>query len=1097
MNSPKFSIIVLVSFVVAAFTASGAQAQSVPVGKGSYATSLASGQTGPQYANGQPAVPKITSGFSKPVQTTDFWSSLLFPFFGDLHSNVMYAHPLALKAGAGGLTLGYTPTPVTGSNEYVFPYQPQLTAGVSGLTATLTLTDDYGDWTVRALWENGGRSMKATFGHGLPFVFFEVSGGNATLTFESAPTIWSNQNGVLGLTFAGRHYGVFAPAGASWSGSNVLQSSLNGKTFYSVAILPDNTLATLEFYRKRAYAFVRDAKVSWQYNEQTALLESTFDYETELMESGNGNLNETLSALYRHQWLYTPDTLTSYTYNSPRGTMKVFSGNRFTTRVVFTGVLPGLPDEGSYNRADLLAQVKSAATRSIPNGPTYENGKEIGRFAYLLSIADQLGAVTERNFFVSEIKRRVEAWLTAGGTEQYVYNAQWDVLTGYPSGYGADQQINDHHFHHGYTIIGAALVAQYDSAWASQENWGGMVNLLIKDAANWERTDTRFPFLRSHDAYAGHSWAAGHGDFGDGNNQESSSESMNFSSAVALWGMNTSQKDIRDLGIFLHATERTAIEEYWFDVHDAVFPSAFNPKALGIVWGNKGVHSTWFGGDPEFIHGINFLPMQGGSLYLGRHPEYVRANFNEIVSERGGLPNKWKDVLWMFLSLGDPAKAFGLLLSDPNYEPFDGESRAHALHWIGNLKRVGPVDTSVTASVPSYAVFKDAGGFKTYTAYNPERTAESVQFSDGFSFEVAPRSQKSQRTGTSDDKTPVPLLITDKTSGKAPLTVKFEGGKSFDPNGEPLSYAWNFGNGVLGSSADTSITFTVPGAFNVKLTVRNSSGFSASDSTVVTVNGSGTPYGGTALTVPAVILAERYDAGGEGLAYHDVDPNNIGQAFRPSEGVDIENSGSGFNVYWLVAGEWLEYTINVPESGLYDLIPQVSTVPGFGYFHLSVNNTDVSGRRDVTSTGGWQTWRDIPVTNVQLEAGVQILRMDIGSDSDKSGWLFSLNSIEVKKSGGVANEEPALGIPDFALAQNYPNPFNPVTQIGFSLQKAGHTKITLYNVMGQAVMQPVNGFLGAGAHSLSIDATNLASGIYLYRLESGGRVLSRRMVLLK
>ena len=94
--------------------------------------------------------------------------------------------------------------------------------------------------------------------------------------------------------------------------------------------------------------------------------------------------------------------------------------------------------------------------------------------------------------------------------------------------------------------MAAATVAQYDPAWASPSQWGGMVDLLIADANNWDRTDTRFPFLRSHDAYTGHSWAAGHGDFGDGNNQESSSESMNFATAAILWGEATGQTD-RDL----------------------------------------------------------------------------------------------------------------------------------------------------------------------------------------------------------------------------------------------------------------------------------------------------------------------------------------------------------------------------------------------------------------------------------------------------------------------------------------------------------------------------------------------------------------------
>ena len=61
---------------------------------------------------------------------------------------------------------------------------------------------------------------------------------------------------------------------------------------------------------------------------------------------------------------------------------------------------------------------------------------------------------------------------------------------------------------------------------------------------------------------------------------------------MILWGSITHQKEIRDLGIFLHATERTEVEQYWFDVDEAVFPAAYPHVAIGMVWGGKGVHST-------------------------------------------------------------------------------------------------------------------------------------------------------------------------------------------------------------------------------------------------------------------------------------------------------------------------------------------------------------------------------------------------------------------------------------------------------------------------------------------------------------------------
>ncbi|MCG8373216.1 MAG: T9SS type A sorting domain-containing protein [Balneolales bacterium] len=741
-------------------TTTETSAQTVSIGNGSYSTTLPPGTVGPSTSAGEPASPKITESFDKPIVTNDFWSSLIFPFNGDPHSNYIYAHPLNFKAESYGLKIGYTPTHVLSGNDYLYPFSEDLMVGVAGLSATETVTKDYGDWTVTALWEDESASMEATIGHGLPYSFFTISGGNALVTSAQTPEVWHNENEVLGVTINGNHYGIFAPTGSSWSGTNVFESSLNGKDYFSVALLPDTTSATLEVFRERAYAFVTNTVVEWEYNEATAEVTTTYSYETFLMDSSGSNSSETLTALYRHQWLNTSEILTSYTYASPRGMLKLFQGNSFTTQMMFSGILPSLPDAGSYDRIQLLEFVQDVTDETLsPIASTYNSGKEMGRFAELVHIADQLGAVAERDYFLSELKIRLEDWLTVGNGQEYVYNSTWNSLTGYPSGFGADRELNDQHFHAGYAVKAAATVAQYDSAWAAQENWGGMVNLLIKNASNWDRDDTQFPFLRNHDVYAGHSWASGHADFEAGNNQESSSESMNFSAATFLWGEITNQEDIRDLGVFLYTTETAAIEQYWFDVDDEVFPSDYTKDALGLVWGNKGVYGTWFGSAPEFIHGINFLPVTSASVYLGRHPAYIIENYNLMVSELGGQPTQWKDVLWSFLALSDADLAISYYEGDPDYEPFDGESRARTYHWLYNLKEMGHFNTDVFADISTYAVFVNENDDTTYVAYNSGLAERLVTFSDGFEMMVPANSTNTHSTAIGESSltaAPVP-----------------------------------------------------------------------------------------------------------------------------------------------------------------------------------------------------------------------------------------------------------------------------------------------------------------------------------------------------
>ncbi|MGH1366072.1 MAG: T9SS type A sorting domain-containing protein [Calditrichia bacterium] len=85
----------------------------------------------------------------------------------------------------------------------------------------------------------------------------------------------------------------------------------------------------------------------------------------------------------------------------------------------------------------------------------------------------------------------------------------------------------------------------------------------------------------------------------------------------------------------------------------------------------------------------------------------------------------------------------------------------------------------------------------------------------------------------------------------------------------------------------------------------------------------------------------------------------------------------------------------------------------------------------------------------------------------------------------------------FTLAQNYPNPFNPSTAIHFSLQKTGSVKLTVFDLLGQSVATLVDSRKQVGDHAISFDASNLAGGIYFYRLTVGSESLTRKMILLK
>jgi Secretion system C-terminal sorting domain len=83
------------------------------------------------------------------------------------------------------------------------------------------------------------------------------------------------------------------------------------------------------------------------------------------------------------------------------------------------------------------------------------------------------------------------------------------------------------------------------------------------------------------------------------------------------------------------------------------------------------------------------------------------------------------------------------------------------------------------------------------------------------------------------------------------------------------------------------------------------------------------------------------------------------------------------------------------------------------------------------------------------------------------------------------------------LRQNYPNPFNPSTQISFDLDKSGFTTLIVYNLLGQKVATLLSEYLSAGTHIVNFNASNLTTGVYIYKLESNQHTAIKKMVLMR
>jgi len=164
------------------------------------------------------------------------------------------------------------------------------------------------------------------------------------------------------------------------------------------------------------------------------------------------------------------------------------------------------------------------------------------------------------------------------------------------------------------------------------------------------------------------------------------------------------------------------------------------------------------------------------------------------------------------------------------------------------------------------------------------------------------------------------------------------------------------------------------------------------------------PYLGTPWNIPGKIEAENYDAGGEGIAFHDLTPGNSGNAYR-TEDVDMEAStdvNGGYNVGWIDAGEWLEYTVNVTQAGSYRIDTRVASTSGGQTFHIELDGQTISGTITVPNTGAWQNWQTISLTTPALTTGQKVMRIVMESS------LFNINYINF--SPIVTNNPPVVSI---------------------------------------------------------------------------------------
>jgi len=268
--------------------------------------------------------------------------------------------------------------------------------------------------------------------------------------------------------------------------------------------------------------------------------------------------------------------------------------------------------------------------------------------------------------------------------------------------------------------------------------------------------------------------------------------------------------------------------------------------------------------------------------------------------------------------------------------------------------------------------------------------------------------------------------------------------------------------------------------------------------------------------IPGIIFASNYDYGKNSYAYkdslYDNTQGNGGPAWNNgwvyrNDGVDLERCNdlpsNGYNIGWTSTGEYLNYTINVQQSGVYRIELRVAANQPGGKILLRLDDVNIGSLIDVPFTGGWQSWQSVYVNDIQMDAGWhKFTAMFFFGGFNLNYFDFALISTDVAEKTEEYHE--------FALHQNYPNPFNPATRIKFSVpdskpHNGGFLQMVtlkIYDILGNEVAVLVNEEMEPGEYEIEFSASggdgfNLSAGIYFYEIHAGNYSSVKKMIYLK
>jgi beta-glucanase (GH16 family) len=296
---------------------------------------------------------------------------------------------------------------------------------------------------------------------------------------------------------------------------------------------------------------------------------------------------------------------------------------------------------------------------------------------------------------------------------------------------------------------------------------------------------------------------------------------------------------------------------------------------------------------------------------------------------------------------------------------------------------------------------------------------------------------------------------------------------------EGASYAWSLPDDAGFNGNTDSNTVSVNWGYTsgeLKVNITNVCGNDSALLPITAVIQEPYPETGSPHPIPGIIESVSYDSGGEGIAYHDTEPENLGTGSRQDEGVDTESNDGGENVGWIEAGEWLEYTVEVDPTNSYDVELRIASQDGGGEMIIYFNNEARTQVISIPSTGSWNNFSSVYLRDIQINTTDTIMKVEIVS----GGFNLGRMRFEDWLPSAVRTTEDD----DITV---YPT-------IATDWIRIDHSRYTreyfLTDMAGRTVMR---GKITPGG---SIDLSGISSGTYMVNILTDTSLVNRRIIKL-